>query len=89
MKHNGNGFSIDCPIHLKQRQTILENKKKINHSVRPVEKAIWAEDADTAINTLLNCNLYDNNSEHCRQCHLFAKKQKQLLENLIGAKISI
>lgn len=87
MKNNGTNYVISCPIHQKNRSLLLESKRKINHTNRPVEKEIYAEDVVTCTRELLGCSLFDENRDDCKKCHLFALKQKQSAEVFLGAKV--
>ena len=87
MKNNGNNYVINCPIHDKNRSLLIESKRKINQTNRPVEKEIYAEDVVTHVRELTGCRLFDENRQDCEKCHLFALTQKRSVDIYLGAKV--
>ena len=86
MKNNSKSYIINCPIHQKQRSLIIEAKRKINHTNRPVEKTIYAEDVQSLTKQLLKCNRFEANNEDCKHCHHFATTQHQSVEGVLNMK---
>lgn len=84
MKNDMNHVIINCPFYEKNQSLLMESKRKINQTNRPIEKTIYAEDVETYANKLLKCSDFDNNREECQYCHQFALRQKQLVMQFLG-----
>jgi len=82
----GNDFSkkISCPNFHNQYSRLLDDRKKINRSVRSMEKTIYAEDYEEHLKTLLNCQNYDLHKPDCRNCRIVANLKKKSAEILIN-----
>ncbi|NCC73315.1 MAG: hypothetical protein EOM06_07925 [Sphingobacteriia bacterium] len=84
MKNDMNHVIINCPFYEKNQSLLMESKRKINQTNRPIEKSIYAEDVETYANNLLTCSDFDNNREECQSCHQFALRQKHLVIHFLG-----
>jgi hypothetical protein len=72
--------SIQCPIGLFRRQEEEINRltQEINQARTAAEKAPWAQAMMEAVDVLLACEQYDEQSPDCRLCHNFSELRRKI-----------
>lgn len=86
MNDHFNAEKINCPSFTKKYNQILDNKHKVNRSVRGIEKAIYAEDFEKGIKNLLDCGDYNPLQMDCLNCRVVANIQKKSAEIMLQMK---
>ena len=66
---------IQCPIDLfpSQEAEVTRLTRAINRAPTAAEKSIWAQDLIKAVDALLACEQYDQESQDCRLCRNFSQ----------------
>ncbi len=75
MKETSRRASIHCPIGLfpRQEEEIARLTQEINQARTAAEKAPWAQELMEAVDVLLACEQYDEESLDCRLCRNFSE----------------
>jgi hypothetical protein len=79
--------SIHCPIDLfpRQEEKIARLTQEINQARAAAEKAPWAQALVEAVDVLLVCEQYDEESLDCRLCRNFSELRRKTAALLVKA----
>jgi hypothetical protein len=79
--------SIHCPIGLfpRQEEEIARLTQKINQARTAAEKAPWAQALIEAVDVLLACERYDQESLNCRLCRNFSELRRKTAALVVKA----
>jgi hypothetical protein len=79
--------SIHCPIGLFPRQEgeIARLTQEINQARTAAEKAPWAQALIKAVDVLLDCEQYDEESLSCRLCRNFSELRRKTAALVVKA----
>jgi hypothetical protein len=79
--------SIQCPIGLFRRQEEEINRltQEINQARTAAEKAPWAQAVMEAVDVLLACEQYDEQSLDCRLCRNFSELRHKTASLIVKA----
>jgi hypothetical protein len=79
--------SIQCPIGLFRRQEEEINRltQEINQARTAAEKAPWAQALIEAVDVLLACEQYDQESLDCRLCRNFSELRRKTAALVVKA----
>jgi hypothetical protein len=79
MKETSRRASIQCPIALFPRQEaeVARLTQAINQAPTAAEKAPWAQALIEAVDVLLACEQYDEESLDCRLCRNFSELRRK------------
>lgn len=79
--------SIHCPIGLfpRQEEEIARLTREINQARTAAEKAPWAQALMEAVDVLLACEQYDEQSLDCRLCRNFSQLRRKTAALVIKA----
>lgn len=79
--------SIHCPIGLfpRQEEEIARLTQEINQARTAAEKAPWAQALMEAVDVLLACEQYDEQSLDCRLCRNFSQLRRKTAALVIKA----
>jgi hypothetical protein len=79
VKETGRQASIHCPIGLfpRQEEEIARLTQEINQARTAAEKAPWAQELMEAVDVLLACEQYDEESMDCRLCRSFSELRRK------------
>lgn len=83
----GRQASIRCPIGLFPRQEgeIARLTQEINQARTAAEKAPWAQALIEAVDVLLACEQYDEESLDCRLCRNFSELRRKTAALVVKA----
>ncbi len=81
------GSNIHCPSGLFARQEAEVNRvtQAINQARRATEKAGWAQVLIEVVAVLLECDEYDEESQHCRLCQEFSELRRKTAALVVKA----
>lgn len=87
MRKTDRQASIHCPIGLfpRQEEEITRFTQEINQARTAAEKAPWAQTLIEAVEVLLACEQYDEESLDCRLCHNFSELRRKTAALVIKA----
>jgi len=70
---------IQCPIDLvpKQEAEVARLTRAINRAPTAAEKSPWAQDLIKAVDVLLACEQYDQESQDCHLCRNFSQLRRK------------
>jgi hypothetical protein len=79
--------SIHCPIGLfpRQEEEIARLTQEINQTRVAAEKAPWAQALIEAVDVLLACEQYDQESLDCRLCRNFSELRRKTAALVVKA----
>lgn len=87
MRETGKQGGIRCPINLfpRQEEEIVRLTQAINRAPTAAEKAPWAQAFIEAIDVLLACESYNEESLECRFCRKFSELRRKTATLVIKA----
>jgi len=87
MRETDRQASIHCPIGLfpRQEEEIAHLTEEINRAWTAAEKAPWAQALIEAVDMLLACEQYDEDSLDCRLCRNFSELRRKTAALVIKA----
>jgi len=87
MRETDRQASIHCPIGLfpRQEEEIARLTQEINQARTAAEKAPWAQALIEAVDVLLACEQYDEESLDCRLCRNFSELRRKTAALVIKA----
>ena len=87
MRETEGQTGIDCPIGLfpEQEEEIARLTQEVNRAGTAAEKGPWAQALTEAVDVLLACQRYDEESLDCRLCRNFSALRRKTAALVIRA----
>lgn len=87
MREMGRRAGIRCPIDLfpRQEEEIARLTQEINQAQTAAEKTPWAQELMEAVDVLLACERYDEESMDCRLCRNFSGLRRKTAALVVKA----